>query len=322
MQQTNWSSSVSVPRFDPALGALQRIDITLSSSIVGSIQVESLDANPTAPSIDFLANVTLTRPDISVITVLVPLAHYQFTLAAFDGTIDFSGPSGVSVMPTASVTNTSTSPPPLADLLLFSGASGNPGTIQLPLTAINNTYLFGSGNIAYTSTMQADATVQVCYTFVPAVPSGTDYCFGDGSSGACPCANVGAAGHGCASSINPSGAVLHAIGNASVSADSLELQADGMPNSAALYYQGTTQIDTSFGDGKRCAGGTVIRLGTKINAAGASQYPVGTDPRVSVKGMVLAGSVRDYQVWYRNAAMFCTPSTFNLTNGSKVTWIP
>ena len=27
-----------------------------------------------------------------------------------------------------------------------------------------------------------------------------------------------------------------------------------------------------------------------------------------------------YQVWYRNAASFCTPSTFNLTNGVLVTW--
>jgi hypothetical protein len=27
-----------------------------------------------------------------------------------------------------------------------------------------------------------------------------------------------------------------------------------------------------------------------------------------------------YQLWYRNAAAFCTPSTFNLTNGLDVTW--
>jgi hypothetical protein len=32
--------------------------------------------------------------------------------------------------------------------------------------------------------------------------------------------------------------------------------------------------------------------------------------------------VRSYQAWYRNAAAFCTPSTFNLTNGYSVTWAP
>jgi hypothetical protein len=31
--------------------------------------------------------------------------------------------------------------------------------------------------------------------------------------------------------------------------------------------------------------------------------------------------VRRYQVWYRNAAAFCTPDTYNLTNGFEVTWL-
>jgi hypothetical protein len=43
---------------------------------------------------------------------------------------------------------------------------------------------------------------------------------------------------------------------------------------------------------------------------------------VSVKGLVTAPGVRDYQCWYRNAAAFCTPSTFNLTNGLEITWTP
>jgi hypothetical protein len=29
---------------------------------------------------------------------------------------------------------------------------------------------------------------------------------------------------------------------------------------------------------------------------------------------------RTYQVWYRNAAAFCTISTFNLTNGIELSW--
>ena len=32
--------------------------------------------------------------------------------------------------------------------------------------------------------------------------------------------------------------------------------------------------------------------------------------------------VRNYQAWYRNAAVFCSVSTFNLTNGYSVTWAP
>jgi hypothetical protein len=95
-----------------------------------------------------------------------------------------------------------------------------------------------------------------------------------------------------------------------------------MPNSAALYFQGTTQVDAQFGDGKRCVGGSITRLGTKINSNGGSQYPGAAQPTISVRGMDSPGAVRDYQVWYRNAAPgFCTPSTFNLTNGLNVTWV-
>jgi hypothetical protein len=75
-----------------------------------------------------------------------------------------------------------------------------------------------------------------------------------------------------------------------------------------------------FGDGLRCAGGTVIRLGTKANAAGASQYPDAGDAAVSVRGLVTAPATTTYQTWYRNAATFCTAATFNLSNGLSLTW--
>jgi len=149
-------------------------------------------------------------------------------------------------------------------------------------------------------------------------------CSGDGSGTACPCANTGGAGRGCANSIDPTGGLLVASGTASVAADTLVLQGSGMPNASALYFQGTTAtaggLGAAFGDGLRCAGGAVIRLGTKTNASGASQFPVGGDPLISVRGVVTPGDQRVYQVWYRNAASFCTTDTFNLTNGVRVTW--
>jgi hypothetical protein len=75
-----------------------------------------------------------------------------------------------------------------------------------------------------------------------------------------------------------------------------------------------------FGDGLRCAGGAVARIGTKSNTGGASQYPGAGDAPVSVRGMVTAPGTRIYQTWYRNAAVFCTAATFNLTNGVSITW--
>jgi hypothetical protein len=155
-----------------------------------------------------------------------------------------------------------------------------------------------------------------------------EFCFGDGSGTACPCGNAGAVGSGCANSLNSNGAYLTSSGNPWVSNDDFVLQASGMPNAAALYFQGTQytngQSGVVFGDGLRCAGGTVIRLATKLNSAGASQFPDVGDPSVSVHGMVQStGGFYIYQVWYRNAdPTFCTPSTFNLTNALYAIWAP
>ncbi len=161
---------------------------------------------------------------------------------------------------------------------------------------------------------------------VVCVPPITAYCFGDGSGTACPCGNTGGAGEGCLNSMGVGG-VLGATGSASVTADTLVLTGTGMPNASALYFQGTTQDNGGagnlFGDGLRCASGTIIRLGTKTNAGGGSSYPQGGDLPVSVRGLVpAAGGARNYQVWYRNAVGFCTAATFNLTNGVAVTWQP
>jgi len=154
--------------------------------------------------------------------------------------------------------------------------------------------------------------------------TGTPFCFGDGTGTACPCANNGTTGNGCASSVSAVGANISAVGNASISNDSVVLTTAMTPNSSVLFFQGTIQqsagAGVQFGDGKRCAGGTVVRLGTKNATAGLASYPVGADLPVSVRGLVAAPGNRTYQGWYRNAAAFCTPSTFNLTNGLEIAW--
>jgi hypothetical protein len=83
-----------------------------------------------------------------------------------------------------------------------------------------------------------------------------------------------------------------------------------------------------FGDGVRCAAGTVIRLGIKttVNSGlfgGVASYPQPGDQAITVRGAVPAtGAVRLYQAWFRNSAAYCTSSTFNLSNGLRATWLP
>jgi hypothetical protein len=41
-----------------------------------------------------------------------------------------------------------------------------------------------------------------------------------------------------------------------------------------------------------------------------------------VAGLVAAPGGRVYQIWYRDAAPFCTPDGWNLTNALDVIWVP
>jgi DNA-binding beta-propeller fold protein YncE len=160
-------------------------------------------------------------------------------------------------------------------------------------------------------------------------PGGTGlaFCLGDGSGAACPCGNASApaAQAGCLNSFGQGGR-LGATGSASLLIDTLVLAGSQMPDSSALYFQGTLRsaggAGIAFGDGLRCAGGTNVRLATKTNSGGASQFPGPADPSVSAAGLVAAPGTRTYQVWYRNAAPFCTADTFNLTNGWVAVWGP
>lgn len=176
-------------------------------------------------------------------------------------------------------------------------------------------------------------------TVMPGFSSpGVVFCAGDGLdpavTTACPCANFGAPGRGCANSAPASsGARLFAVG--SVSPDSVALYATSMPTPPApaltVFFQGSQSIASglTFGDGIRCVSGTVVRLAVDNATGGAASYPRSGDPPITVRsaarGDPLApGAVRNYQVWYRDGdPAFCASPAggdFNVTNGVRITW--
>jgi hypothetical protein len=161
--------------------------------------------------------------------------------------------------------------------------------------------------------------------WVGAGASGAPTCLGDGSASACPCGNASPPGNasGCLNSFGIGGK-LQTFGAPRLTADTLSLVATQMPNSSALFFQGTNPVNGGlgavFGDGLRCAGGIVIRLATRLNSVGASSFPLVGEPSVSQAGQIAAPATRLYQTWYRNAAAFCSSGTFNLTNASTVSW--
>ncbi|MBL8858201.1 MAG: DNRLRE domain-containing protein [Planctomycetes bacterium] len=250
---------------------------------------------------------------------------------AFFSTTPWATPGG-SFSPTASATQTVgaagsytwlSTPNLVSDVQSFLDApSGNFGWLLLHSDEVSvpTAKKFGSRENGTTS-----ARPRLEIVFTPPSPFAA-FCFGDGSGTACPCANAGLTGNGCGSSSHPNGANLTATGVPSISNDTLILQGSGMSSvGGVLYFQGSAPMVAGaglvFGDGLLCAGGTILRLGVKINSGGASQWPEVGDPSISVKGLVTTpGSIRHYQGWYRDSAVFCNPETFNLTNGLTVTW--
>jgi hypothetical protein len=150
---------------------------------------------------------------------------------------------------------------------------------------------------------------------------GTAACFGDGTATACPCGNTGGTGQGCANSTG-AGAILSASGSTSVAADSLTFTASNLPNgTSALLFQGTGLLQGGagfpFGDGLRCVGGSVVRLGIRPAPSGSVTY----GPGLAAAGGWAAGQQRSFQVWYRNNVGPCG-SGFNLSPARTITFTP
>jgi hypothetical protein len=146
-------------------------------------------------------------------------------------------------------------------------------------------------------------------------------CAGDGSGTACPCANPGAAGHGCENSTGE-GALLEAEGTVRVAADDLAFSAEGMPaNASALLFQGSGLLQAAgipFKDGIKCAGGLTRRFGVNSTGAfGAAAW----GPTLAVHGQWSAGQTRYFQVWFRDPSGPCNHYS-NTTNALRVTFTP
>lgn len=148
---------------------------------------------------------------------------------------------------------------------------------------------------------------------------GTSFC--DCPAPLAICGNPGAPGAGCANS-SGSGVVLSAAGSANALVDDLTLSGVGLlPGNAALLFTGPNQINggagTPFGDGLRCAGGQLVRIGVRIpNGAGQASW----GPGLSSVGGWSSGDTRNFQIWYRDSNGSPCGNAFNVSNGYNVTF--
>jgi hypothetical protein len=117
------------------------------------------------------------------------------------------------------------------------------------------------------------------------------------------------------------GAQMFHFGSASVAANDLQVEAIGCPpNKPGVFFFGPTQISVLFGDGLRCVGGTVKRLGViQTDVFGFANMAIDvTSPTFTTSAApAIPGSVTNFQFWYRDPGF---GTGFNLTDGLEVTW--
>lgn len=98
----------------------------------------------------------------------------------------------------------------------------------------------------------------------------------------------------------------------------------------SIVLQGNRVIaPVVFGDGLRCAGGSLKRLYVKNASGGTVVAPIGGDPSISARSAALGdpiglGTTRIHQVHYRDgSASYCpAPSgnTFNASSAIAIAW--
>jgi hypothetical protein len=160
---TNFSRSLTLPQFDPALGTLVGVRVENGGRVQTRIRLENLsNARTITATVDAtltLANLPGTAPAVAAI----PQVFRQYDAAAFDGDLDFAGPSGFD----SGVISTAAAPAvvtvPAAAFAAFIG-TGNLAPMQVAVATSGGT---GPGNLVNVIQTQAEATAAVVYEYIP-----------------------------------------------------------------------------------------------------------------------------------------------------------
>jgi hypothetical protein len=320
-----------IPPFDPDYGVLRWVEVRVVGSVSGTLALENTTSAPAANGVYYVgANIATSVGSFTFPPTINPAFESdQYTpvpppMAAFDGTLDFQGTSSTTYTfalqsgsggpsQTYAITNASEFAP-------WIGPAGGGPLLPFQFQAADFGFGFLATGVMETHALTADVhlTVKYGYEPLPAPICRPAIYF------ACPCGvPQQLLDRGCANSAS-GGALLSIAGTPSFNNDTLQLQGSGMPDGPALYFQGDAfnYGSIAFGDGLLCVTGSIVRLGIKFNLGGASSYPEAGDPSVSVQGGIIGPALGCYQIYYRDAAAYCTSATFNLSNGYALQWVP
>jgi hypothetical protein len=167
LTDTDWFDTISLPKFNPALGTLTSISLTLGGTVVSDVQFESRDLAPTTITAWVTGTLNLYSPDdlLTPIVITIPIYNEAHGVTAYDNVLDYGGASGFSANDlTAATSNTEI----LTDGALLAAFTGA-GNIDLPVEAFGETFGAGPGNLSAIIATQASGYATIQYTYDPAV---------------------------------------------------------------------------------------------------------------------------------------------------------
>lgn len=153
---TNWTDLLTLSKFNPTLGSLTSVRFIYSGEVNTTARVESLDAAPAAVTVNTSASITFGGP---INAVLPASGSDSRNLAAFDGSIDFAGPSGFTFPDIVGLSDDV--------LVLTSGLAAFIGTdtYDIDVEATGSSSATGAGNLISQIATRAGAAITVEYTY-------------------------------------------------------------------------------------------------------------------------------------------------------------
>ena len=168
--ETDFTQTIAIEQFDPTLGSLQSITLTLTASVTGSMGVENTSVvSGSSGDMELSAALAVASPSDPATTLVVasPASTEVFSLAPFDGDVDFAGTSGVTF---ADVDAVETATEVLTEPGLLAAATGT-GSFDLVVGAVGTSGANATGgNIATFFASQAGATITLTYDYEPIPP--------------------------------------------------------------------------------------------------------------------------------------------------------
>jgi hypothetical protein len=165
----NWTKSVTIPKFDPALGTLTSITYKLTADVDGTAVVTNNATTSQDFAVTLKATVTLERPDDTTLVVSIPLITSPMTLVSAGPAPNGNNPYTFGPL-NGTDSESAAAPPPTSDLTLFTSTGPSDLDITLPVTAKAGDTYTGHGNDSCRFSTTADAQVEVDYNYYTPEP--------------------------------------------------------------------------------------------------------------------------------------------------------